>query len=328
MLFSNVRSWPIVAEWSEPTIQKCIPQNPTKTANSLSRRTARMTSYVVIDTNILYSLTQISSNSKVETSDIERHHLATTTATLIEAISKFRGNLESLKSCLRPIVEEKYTLISVGHAPLSNTAIKAIFNAESLSEVQGIIDDVVSLKISREAEFLRFILVIVILGITEILGEEGYRFEDQDLSQKQLLLTRAMLEGNLDFFEQYFRQELLKGYNEDNEQRVTLEAFRAKLVSLIDMFIFNYHMVKTGLLPGEVYSEEDKERLKNNIKSDGIRKKLTDISDNPLKLFSKKKNHLSIESYLTQVENELSGNVNITSVALEYLLQLQHHVWP
>lgn len=138
-----------------------------------------MPPYVVLDTNILYSLTQISLNTKVEASDIESYQLATTTATLIEAISKFRGDLESLKACIRPIVEEKYVLISVGHAPLSNTKIKAIFNAGNLNEVQDIIDEVVSLKISREAEFLRFILVTVIIGMTEILREEGYKFEDR-----------------------------------------------------------------------------------------------------------------------------------------------------
>lgn len=79
-------------------------------------------------------------------------------------------------------------------------------------------------------------------------------------------------------------------------------------------------MVKTGVLPGETNSETDTDRLKNSIKSDDIHEKLANISDNPLEYFAKKKNHVPIESYLTQVKNELSGNANITSEALEYLI--------
>lgn len=277
-------------------------------------------SYVVIDTNILYSLVQISPNPKVDASSIRSYQLATTTATLIEAISKFRGDLHSLKACLRPIVNEEYTLLSVGHAPLSNEIIKAIFNAGSLSDVQDVIDQVVSLKISREAEFLRFVLITVIVGVAEFLREEGYKFEDQDLSLKQTLLTRAMLEGNLEFFEQYFQQELRKGYSENNEQAAALDAFAVKLSSLIDIFIFNFHMVKTGLLPGDSYSEEDAERLKSSISSDVKRKKIANIAENPLSYFSKKKYYEVVDNYLGQVRNELTGNENMTSEAMEYII--------
>ncbi|MDD9893385.1 MAG: hypothetical protein OXT49_07770, partial [Gammaproteobacteria bacterium] len=224
--------------------------------------------YVVIDTNILYSLTGVSPNPKVTESDIEDKQLATTTATLIEAISKFRNDLPKLQRCLHPIVDQKYTLISVGHAPLSNEKIKAIHSAKCIAEVQHIIDEVVSLKISCEAEFLRFILIVVVVGLAEILREEGYKFEDQAQSNKQTLLTRAMLEGNLEYFEQYFQQQLRNGYNEDNEQKAALEAFRIKILSLIDVFIFNFHMVKTGLLPNEPHNESDSQRLKDSIKED------------------------------------------------------------
>lgn len=277
-------------------------------------------SYVVIDTNILYSLVQISPNAKVDASNIRSYQLATTTATLIEAISKFRGDLQSLQACLHPIVNEEYTLLSVGHAPLSNEIIKAIFNAESLSDVQDVIDQVVSLKISREAEFLRFVLITVIVGIAEFLRDEGYKFEDQDLSLKQTLLTRAMLEGNLEFFEQYFQQELRKGYSENNEQAAALDAFAVKLSSLIDIFIFNFHMVKIGVLPGESYSEEDAERLKNSISSDVVKKKIASIVENPLSYFAKKKYYGVVDNYLGQVRNELTGNENMTSEALEYII--------
>tara|TARA_R110000850_G_C9983155_1_gene466206 strand:- start:1095 stop:2030 length:936 start_codon:yes stop_codon:yes gene_type:complete len=244
----------------------------------------------------------------------------TTTATLIEVISKFRGNLQSLKACLKPVVNEEYTLLSVGHAPLSNEIIKAIFNAEKISEVQGFIDQVVSLKISREAEFLRFVLITVIVGMAELLKDEGYRFEDQDLSLKQAVLTRSMLEGNLEFFEQQFQRELRKGYSENNEQRAALDAFSLKLSSFVQCFIFNFHMVKTGVLPGMSHSEEDAQRLKDSISLDITREKIASIAENPLSYFSKKKHYKTVDSYLGQVRSELVDHVGMTSEALEYII--------
>ncbi|AFY73631.1 hypothetical protein Syn7502_01571 [Synechococcus sp. PCC 7502] len=159
--------------------------------------------------------------------------------------------------------------------------------------------------------------IAVTVGIVEMLRDEGYKFEDQNLSQKQTLLTRSMLEGNLEFFEKHFQQELRKGYNENNEQTAALEAFAIKLSSLIDVFIFNFHMVKTGVLLGESYSEEDAERLKNSISSDVTKKRIANI---PLSYFAKKKYHTVVDSYLVQVRNELTGNENMTSEALEYII--------
>jgi hypothetical protein len=263
---------------------------------------------VIIDTNILYSVVGLSKNNKVSSNLASEYTLWTTTVTLIEAITKYRNDLNSLKQVLTPILDESIKLVSIGHAPLSNKVISKIAEANSITSISKDISDVVELKINREAEFLRWIFVIVIAGLFDVLKtSEGYSFTNVEKDNIQLYLVKSLLEGNEAFVLDYFKDKIREGYNTGNEQKVVLEAFHEMLLSSLNVFHFNYHQVKTGVISAKGVSNDQKDisKLKESLSKDEFFMKIRKHIDNPLSLLSKKKLHVPIDTYLRTIKNSL-----------------------
>lgn len=205
-------------------------------------------SRIVIDTNILYSIIGISENKKVKNSRIHEHKLSITTASLIEAIVKFRSCLLSIKKCLEPVICKQLELISIGHAPLSNEVIFRLWEADDIKDVASDISLITDLKISREAEFFRFLLIVVASGIFEILKSDSYGFTDTHKKAQQNLLVHALLESNMDLALDFFKTKIKEGYDSESEQKTALEAFNQMLLMLMNIFRFNYHQIKTEFI--------------------------------------------------------------------------------
>jgi len=278
---------------------------------------------VIIDTNILYSVVGLSQNNKVSSDLASKYALWTTTVTLIEAITKYRSDLNSLKQVLTPILSESIKLISIGHAPLSNKVISKIVEANSITSISREINDVVELKINREAEFLRWIFVIVIAGLFDVLKtSDGYSFTDVEKNNIQLYLVKSLLESNEAFVLDYFKDKIQEGYNTGNEQKVVLEAFHEMLLSSLNIFHFNYHQVKTGVIHTTGISKDEKDitKLKESLSNDKFFMKIRKHIDNPLSLLSKKKLHEPIDRYLSTIKNGLKDEKNLTESAIDFLI--------
>lgn len=278
---------------------------------------------VIIDTNILYSVVGLSQNNKVSSDLTSKFTLWTTTVTLIEAITKYRNDLTSLKQILTPILNESIKLISIGHAPLSNEVIAKIANANSIASISKDINDVIGLKINREAEFLRWIFVIVIAGLFDVLKKsEGYSFTSIEKENIQLYLVKSLLEGNEAFVLNYFKDKIQEGYNTGNEQKVVLEAFHEMLLSSLNVFHFNYHQIKTGVISEKGVSNDQKDisELKESLSKDDFFMKIKKHTDNPLSLLSKKKLHKFIDTYLSAIKNGLIDEKNLTEAAIDFLI--------
>src|ERR1700690_2079249 len=125
-------------------------------------------SNIVIDTNILYSWVGISEDPRLPSSTVDRlsryHQLWATTATIIELIVKYRRDLDSIKRCLQPLMDGRVELVNIGFVPVTFDAIRRIYQAETLDSISSEIDDIYSLKIQKESEFLRFIFIVIIFG--------------------------------------------------------------------------------------------------------------------------------------------------------------------
>jgi hypothetical protein len=263
---------------------------------------------VIIDTNILYSIVELSQNNKVSSDLTSQFTLWTTTVTLIEAITKYKHDLNSLKKILNPILNNRIKLISIGHAPLSNEVITKIANANTIASISKDINDVVELKINKEAEFLRLIFVIVIAGIFDVLKKsEGYSFTSIEKQNIQLYLVKSLLEGNEAFVLNYFKDKIQEGYNTENEQKVVLEAFHEMLLSSLNVFHINYHQIKTGIISEKGVSKNQKDilKLQESLSKDDFFMKIKKHIDNPLSILSKKKLHDFIDIYLSEIKNDL-----------------------
>jgi len=276
---------------------------------------------VVIDTNILYSLTGISENDKVKNSNIRDYNLAITTTSLVEAIVKHAQDLQSIQSCIKPVINQEIEIVSIGHTPISNEILYKLYLAKQLTEVDFIIKDIKSMKISREAEFYRFLLILVIAGLLEAIREDGYKFENEDKHRKQMLLVQSMLEPNMDLFLDYFKQEIQLGYDHGREQQAAIEAFQFKIIALLKIFHFNYHMIKENCFPGNDSNEKIK-NLETSLDNDNFHKKLKKYVDSPISYVSRKKFYPSVDKYLKIMKAGISDLDGLTEKSLDYLLNI------
>lgn len=272
---------------------------------------------VVIDTNILYSLVGLSENRKVTESNINDYTLSITTTSVIEAIVKHHDDLPSIKKCIEPIITGDIELISIGHTPISNQCLLSLFTAKEISDASDIIEDVRSLKISREAEFYRFILILVVSGLFEVIREDGYKFDNDTQNSDQLNLFRILLESNMDLFLDFFKNAIRKGYDEGREQQAALNAFQIKIFSLLKMFHLNYHMVKTN----SILSIKSTQDLSESLDEDNFDKKFKRYIDSPISYVSKKKYHAVMDNYLKDIKDGISDLEGLTEKSLNFLLK-------
>lgn len=276
---------------------------------------------VVIDTNILYSLVGISVNSKVSKSNLCDYKLSITTASVIESIVKHRNDLVLIKKCLAPIINSRIELISVGHAPISNETLFKLCSADKLEDVKEDIRTLMELKILREAEFLRIFLIIVISCIFEVLSSNGYSFKDEKKAIHQLTLVKALVESNLELFLDYFKTEIKNGYDAGNEQQAALNAFQEQISMLLRIFHFNYHLIKTYPLQGNLNtSNEAKQALITSLKNDRFDSKFQKYIDNPIAIVSQKKNFSIIDKHIASVRDGIFDLECITDKSLNFML--------
>lgn len=275
---------------------------------------------IIIDTNILYSLVGLYENEKVNNSTIKNNELSVTTSSIAEVIVKHHDSLESIKKCIAPIINQEYELINIGYAPIENEYFYRINNASHINEVTDIIDVIKKQKIQIEAEFLRFILIIVISGMYEVIREEGYKFNDTNNDQAQLRLVQSLLESNSDLILNYFKNKISNGYIIGKVQQETKQAFQEMISVLLEVFNINYHMVKVG----SIYNSQDDDsiaRLTNSIATDDFKSKINKYSENPVSYISKKKNNTILKNFINSMKVGLSDSDKLNEYSLEYILK-------
>jgi len=82
---------------------------------------------VVIDTNILYSLTGVSVNEKVVTSTLNDFKLSITTPSIIEMVVKFQYDLDTIKSYMSKSYPSSLTLeVTEVNSRLSSTKLHSL----------------------------------------------------------------------------------------------------------------------------------------------------------------------------------------------------------
>jgi hypothetical protein len=84
---------------------------------------------IVLDTNLLYAFIGLEKPSASLAASLKavesRHKLAVTTVTVIEAVSKFRQDLSTLRKALLPVRSGRLSLISIGYLPVSNDELES-----------------------------------------------------------------------------------------------------------------------------------------------------------------------------------------------------------
>jgi len=198
--------------------------------------------------------------------------------------------------------------------------IKALYCARSLPGVEEILAETVNFKIQRESEFLRFLLIAVAVGVSEVMETLGYQFQDPGKVRTHQALNQAAIAGNVDHWLERFDVVLRAGYSQGVEQQAACDAFTDQLGALILMFVSNFHVTKCGGSFGGGAALLDGSKLTQSIKEDPYRKKLLRNLENPIKVVAKKNNYAVVDAYLKTIGTELGSLPSITAPTLQYLL--------
>lgn len=283
---------------------------------------------IVIDTNVLYSWVHISENPKLPSTTIEKmsreHTLYIATPTIIESIVKHRNDLATIKTCLSPIIDRKAIPVGIGAMPLANDTILKIYSSSSLGQIKKDVDDIVALKISREADFLRFIFIAIIVGAYHCLWEEGfYKLDDPELDKLFAFSSIALLGGNAQFITDEILTALRKGYAINKEQQIVRDEIINLIAVFLRLWIYNFYSIKNNITSDPSNLDPAKiDDFKKEFASDPYFKELNaaDILQNPLQILSKERFRVFFEEYARKFKKELESLSNMTDEILDYLL--------
>lgn len=284
-------------------------------------------SKIVIDTNILYSWVGISTNEKFTQNDIdifsEKNELYITTASIIELLVKFRYDIEKIKLCLKPIIDERLLIIGIGFLPIQSEKIKRIYFSEKLSETSTKIDSLLQLKIGKEAEMLRFLLFCILGGMFNVIREDrGYKFSGQGQDNLFIHASNILLLSNSDFVYETFFESLKKGYQTNTEQQSVREVFSTLITSILNLWIMNYYFVKHSLLLDD-FKNLDPARLESckiDLTSDNFHYVFKEYIENPFAILSKKNFIPLTDKYINELKSHLKSHELITEQVLEFIL--------
>lgn len=219
-------------------------------------------------------------------------------------------------------MDRKVTPISIGFVPVANDVMIRIYEAKSLSDIKADIDPLFDLRILKEAEFLRFIFLVIMIGTFHCLREEGhYKFIETKTDNKFSISSRILLEANSTFILDVLLATLKQGYDSNTQKKIVRERIIGLVISFMNLWIMDYYFVKNSML--DELSNPDPLKLKQfkkDIANDKYLKEISRNIDNPLQLISQKKFRPYFSSYSNELKKELKINKIITDEVLEYIL--------
>lgn len=282
---------------------------------------------VVIDTNVLYSWADVSSNPKLTANQIEslktKHKLAIASVSIYEVIEKYRSNLPIIKKCFKPLVENGVNVVQIGFLPFDARTIQTIYYHEG-ERINSLISDAVKLKIEKEAEYCRFYLSLVYSGLVSMLIEEnsGHNLSEERMS-RIFSQCHAPLVANADFILDNFKATIECGHLLNDAEREVKKQFKNLLEMLFMFLVGNYESFKQVDQNSVQDIITDPKEFRKAIENSKLLKKVLS-SVNLLDAIPRKKFSSVITTYIKFLESKLKLESNITDeVAKFFLLRIE-----
>lgn len=282
---------------------------------------------IIIDTNVLYTWARISPNPKLKPESIESllesNELLITSISLIELLVKYRGDISKLKQCLSPLIHNQIKVVQVGFMPIPIDIVSKVFLAQDILEVKGILKTILDLKISKEAEFLRWFFTATAVGIIEgLLQDERSILESNTEFEKLSFYSAGLLESNSSLIFTSFENALRTGYENDDPKGEAKLAFADLMRTVIKAWLIQKHLGEHGFdlssLGEQKQSHIDATLV--TLNSDPLWKKLDHSIDNPVELFSRKRYKANLELFIDKLKQHLSGEKAISVTVLDYFV--------
>lgn len=283
---------------------------------------------IVIDTNILYSWVKIFENSKFNSEQIDRlakeNELFITTTSILEFIVKFRQDLENLKKCINPLINQRLTIISIGFTPVSNDDIWKIYYSCRIEECKEVIEQLFKLKVQKETEFLRFYFIVLITGSIDLLLKESDFIPGTPQYNSLSFQSLALLNGNVDFLYHDLYNNLINGYKENKIDPIIKKYFSDMLYLFLYAWKGTINLVKnnSSIMDFSKLNSVTIEKIVEETKGDEIVNKMKDALEkniSTLSIFNNRTYRDSIENFLVGLGDHLTNDDRFTDLVIEYL---------
>ncbi len=249
---------------------------------------------IVIDTQILYHISGISINNKIEDAAlnkvIQENEIYLTSTSIMEAVVKFRNDLDMMKKALKPQLDADGILQSkviLRDQIIPVMKLRKIYYAGRLKYVKDDIYDIFVKKIKLEAENARFFLYLLIISFMFLLEKDT---EDSDDTIARLNIYKdQLLEKAQPIYDQFYNT-LFQGYMNDDVETVIKEEFGKQFQFFSELFIA---MQVCGLNQRELEGFEEKqvhnlikEKMESNKLYKRIERGIRSQQENPMEVFN------------------------------------------
>jgi hypothetical protein len=252
------------------------------------------------------------------------YHLFVPTSTLIEVIIKYRSNHEELKKCLTPIINREVTPINIGLMQLDNTSIIDIYRASDPVQISDIVDKLLDQKIKEEATLLRFLLLVILVGVYHAAGNTySYTLKAVKKSNVFKVATRALIESASATILEELQIKLRDAYENDRQREFTTQEIRHIFLRYLYLWSRNFYMAKHCDSPDD-FTKMGKEKLEivdRDLDSDPFQQELSRKYPHAIfTIVQSKRYRTYVEEHQDELRRILGANDLITDEVLEYIL--------
>jgi hypothetical protein len=270
-------------------------------------------SRAVLDTNLFYYAAGVFSEPRLRDNWLDilkaTHDLSISSPTIIEVLTNLDLQQEERWACLEAVFSGQYIdVVQIGYLPFDVTALRQATSSRDTASLDRIHQEALRLKIHCEADFLRFVFMVLIGAFLHVL------FADRsgDLTgQQQASLTlhfKALMMSNAEFLRASLFAALTDGYSNRDVKDTVERQFHDLLLSYAYISLVNLHAVKCELSLDQLPTASGTQHklIQDAVQADPILSQLLQDHANPLALLRKKEYRDSVQSYLREMETDFS----------------------
>jgi hypothetical protein len=268
----------------------------------------------VLDTNLFYYATGVFSDSRLRENwlDIlkESHDLFISSPSIVEVLTNSNLRPDERWVCLDAMFSGQYSdIVQIGYLPFDTTALQQVTSFRDTNGLDHIRQEALGLKIRCEADFLRFVFMVLLGAFLHVLFVDR---SDDLIGQQQANLTehfKALMVANAEFLRASLFTALTNGYSNRDVKDMVEGQFHDLLFSYAHVSLINLHTVKQGLSLDQLQSASGLQQklIQDAVQTDPILSQLLKDYANPISLLRKRDYRDSVQSYLGQMEAYFSA---------------------
>lgn len=234
---------------------------------------------VLLDTNMIYNLVGVGNvNISLESMNklkkfIDGKQVFVTSVTLIEVITKFSQDFINIKKVFTKINEE-FDVIQIEFMPFKRKWMIKILSSEHLTDISSTIEEILKLKIMKEAEFVRLYqyAILPIISWTIIESQHENLKENKESLKKMISYIRGSILGNINYNLENNIEYLKNGYREKTPQKIMKKSFSEGIREYIYLFkVMQYCAINdVDIVNIENSTEEQISKVREDLKKDKL----------------------------------------------------------